>query len=42
MGDKKSAELLTLGKEHPAGVQIFGDDPEIMSKAAVETLRYKP
>mgnify|MGYP004485862319 FL=1 len=31
MGDKKSGELLTLGEiENPAGVQIFGDNPEIM------------
>mgnify|MGYP001529117688 CR=1 FL=1 len=31
MGDKKSGELLTLGEiENPAGVQIFGDNPEII------------
>lgn len=35
MGDKKSGELLTLGEiENPAGVQIFGDNPEIMAQAA--------
>lgn len=43
MGDKKSAELLTLGEtEHPAGAQIFGDDPEIMAQAAVKCLEYNP
>ncbi len=42
MGDRKSAELLTLGNEHPAGVQIFGDDPEIMAHAAVKCLEYSP
>lgn len=40
MGDRKSAELLTLGNEHPAGVQIFGDDSEIMARAAVKCLEY--
>ena len=42
MGDKKSAELLTLGNEHPAGAQIFGDDPEIMAQAAVKCLEFSP
>ncbi len=43
MGDKKSRELLILGEtENPAGAQIFGDDPEIMAKAAVKCLEYKP
>lgn len=43
MGDKKSAQLLTLGEtEKPAGVQIFGDDPEIMAQAAVKCLAFKP
>lgn len=42
MGDRKSAELLTLGNEHPAGVQIFGDDPETMARAAVKCLEYSP
>lgn len=43
MGDKKSSELLTLGKtEDPAGAQIFGDDPEIMAQAAVKCLEYNP
>lgn len=42
LGDKKSAELLTLGNEHPSGAQIFGDDPEIMAAAAVKCLDFKP
>ncbi len=42
MGDKKSAQLLTFGNEHPCGAQIFGDDPEIMARAAVKCMEYKP
>lgn len=43
MGDKKSSELLTLGEiENPAGVQIFGDDPEIMAQAAKMCIKYHP
>lgn len=42
MGDKKSGELLTIGNERPCGAQIFGDDPEIMARAAVKCLEYNP
>lgn len=43
MGDKKSAQLLTLGEgEKAAAAQIFGDDPEIMAEAAVKCLDFKP
>ena len=43
MGDKKSGELLTLGEiENPAGVQIFGDNPEIMTQAAKMCIKYNP
>lgn len=43
MGDRKSGELLTLGEtEKPAGVQIFGDDPEIMAQAGIKCLDYHP
>lgn len=43
MGDRKSAELLTLGtEEKPAGAQIFGDDPEIMAQAAIKCMEFGP
>lgn len=43
MGDKKSAQLLTLGEsENPAAAQIFGDDPEVMAQAAVQCLAFNP
>lgn len=43
MGDKKSAELLTLGEaENHAAAQIFGDDPEIMAQAAIKCLEFNP
>lgn len=41
MGDKKSAQLLTLGeREKTAGAQIFGDNPQIMAQAAVKCLEF--
>lgn len=43
MGDKKSEELLTLSKrEHPAAIQLFGDDPAILEKAAKMAVEYGP
>ena len=43
MRDKKSSQLLTLSNlERPAGVQIFGDVPDIMAQAAQMTLAYEP
>ncbi len=43
MGDKKSAELLTLSeRERPAAVQLFGDDPKILEKAAKMAMEYSP
>lgn len=43
MGDKKSAQLLTLGREENiAGAQIFGDDPIIMAEAARKCLEFHP
>lgn len=40
MGDKKSAQLLTIGSERPCGAQIFGDDPETMAQAAKKCLAF--
>ena len=50
-GDRKSAELLTLydpddtvnAAEHvPAAVQLFGDDPAIVARAAQMAAEYRP
>ena len=41
--DKKSRELLELDEsEHPAAVQLFGDDPAIMAEAAKLAMDYRP
>lgn len=41
--DKKSRELLELDDtEHPAAVQLFGDDPAIMAQAAQLAMDYRP
>lgn len=41
--DKKSRELLELdASEHPAGVQLFGDDPMLMARAAQLAMAYHP
>ena len=43
MGDKKSAELLTMGEdEKPRILQLFGDDPDILHKAAQMAMDYNP
>lgn len=43
MMDKKSQQLLTLSDdERPAGVQIFGDVPDIMAEASKICLDYNP
>lgn len=40
---KKSAELMELtDKERPAGIQIFGDEPETMAEAAVFAQQFNP
>ncbi len=42
-GDRKSAELLELGEEErPAAVQLFGDDPEQMARAARLAMAVRP
>lgn len=41
--DKKTAKLLTVTPpEMPMAVQLFGDDPEYMAKAATVAATYKP
>lgn len=41
--DKKSRELLELNDgEHPAGIQLFGDDPALMAQAARLAMEYRP
>lgn len=43
MNDKKSKELMLLSEnEHPAAIQIFGDEPETMAVAAKAALEFKP
>lgn len=43
MHDKKSSELLAISPpERPAGVQLFGDVPQIMAHAAQIAMRYEP
>lgn len=40
---EKSAQLMELSdKEHPCAVQIFGNEPDTMARAALFALRYKP
>ena len=42
-GDRKSRELLVLDEgEHPAAIQLFGDDPDIMAKAASLVMEFHP
>lgn len=41
--DMKSEELLVIDEEErPAAVQLFGDDPDLMARAAVSAMRYRP
>ena len=43
LGDKKSKELMHLSdKERPAGIQIFGNDPETMAESVTEVLKFSP
>ncbi len=42
-GDRKSADLLMLDEEaRPAAIQLFGDNPDIMAKAAQAAMAYRP
>ncbi|MCI8649580.1 MAG: tRNA dihydrouridine synthase DusB [Anaerotruncus sp.] len=41
--DRKTAELLqSADSEHPIAIQLFGDEPEIVAKAARKALAYQP
>lgn len=43
MSDKKTSELLCVSdSERPTSIQLFGDDPEIMARAAQIALKYSP
>jgi tRNA-dihydrouridine synthase B len=46
-GDKKTAQLLEITDlersfDSPSAVQIFGNEPDVMAKAAVMALKYNP
>lgn len=42
-GGRKTWDLLTLGEgEHPAAVQLFGDDPEVLARAAEVAMEVSP
>ncbi len=42
-GDRKSRELLVLDEEEqPAAIQLFGDDPDTMAKAASIAMAFHP
>ena len=43
LGDRKSKQLMQLSEtERPAGVQIFGSDPEIMAESVKTVLEVQP
>ncbi len=42
MSDRKSAELMTLSDNRPAGIQLFGYDPDTMAEAVPFVEKYKP
>lgn len=43
MSDRRTAELLSVTQaERPMAVQIFGDDPQIMAKAAKIAAKFEP
>lgn len=42
-GSRKSAELMVIGEgEMPSAIQLFGDDPEAMARAASKAQEYHP
>lgn len=43
LNDKKSEELLTVYEDQrPAAIQLFGDEPRVLAKAAVKSLSFTP
>lgn len=43
LGDKKSSSLLACGEaERPCGCQLFGSEADVMAKAAVAALSFRP
>ncbi len=40
--DKKTAELMELGSEHPAAIQLLGDEPDVMALAAKMAMEFEP
>lgn len=42
LGSEKSKELLTPDQKRPFAVQLFGDEPDVMAKAAVIAEGYHP
>ena len=43
LGDRKSKELMELkAEERPAGIQIFGYDPEVMAQSVAYVLPFRP
>lgn len=42
MNDRKSRALMTLGTAHPAGIQLFGTEPDVMAEAAQKCLEFSP
>lgn len=41
--NRKTNDLMTLSpQERPAGIQLFGDDPETMARAAVTAMKFEP
>ncbi len=43
LSDNKSTELLTVYDiERPAGIQLFGDDPQTVANAAVKAMSFTP
>lgn len=43
LGDKKSSSLLACGEaERPCGCQLFGSEADVMAKAAVSALSFRP